>query len=155
MLEYIVQNSHALICVKDLEDRYLMANPAFERAVGKSEEELRGQTSAVISPSMAAQWRDKDVLAQSGLYRLKIDAESPDGTIHHFDVVKFPMVDATGSVNATCTVALDVTEQLQATEAIAEALDAALAAYDATAIARDAALAGVLLTLLTAPCRVV
>jgi PAS domain S-box-containing protein len=141
MLEYIVQNSHALICVKDLEGRYVMANPAFERAVGKREEELCGQTAAAISPAMAAQWQDMDIRAQSGLYRLKTEAESPEGVIHHFDVVKFPMVDATGSVNATCTVALDVTEQLQATEAIAEARDAALAAYDATAIARDAAVA--------------
>jgi signal transduction histidine kinase/CheY-like chemotaxis protein len=69
-----------------------------------------------------------------------MEFDGPQGT-RHYDVAKFPLLDASGSLHAVCSVALDVTAQREAIAATAEARDAALSAYDAIAEARDAAVA--------------
>jgi PAS domain S-box-containing protein len=140
MLSTIVESSHALIYVKDIEGRYLMVNPAFEEATHKTEAELVGKTDAVIDPGLASKAQLHDLQAHDGLYRFEVEFDGPQGT-RHYDLAKFPLLDASGSVHAVCTVALDVTAQREAIAATAEARDAALSAYDAIAEARDAAVA--------------
>jgi PAS domain S-box-containing protein len=140
MLSLIVRSSHALIYVKDLEGRYLIVNPALEEAIGMTEAELLGKTDTAIDPDLAKVWQVHDVQANDSPHRFEAEYEVGHAT-RHYDVVKFPLVDAEGAMYAVCSVALDVTERRQAAEATAEARDAALSAYDAIAEARDAAVA--------------
>jgi PAS domain S-box-containing protein len=140
MLSTIVESSHALIYVKDIDGRYLMANPAFEEATQKTQAELLGKTDAAINPGFAWRAEVHDEQAHDGPYRFEAQFEGPQGT-RHYDIAKFPLLDAGGSLHAVCSVALDVTAQREAIAATAEARDAALSAYDAIAEARDAAVA--------------
>jgi PAS domain S-box-containing protein len=140
MLSLIVRSSHALIYVKDLEGRYLIVNPALEEAIGMTEAELLGVTDTAVDPDLAPVWQVHDVHANDAPHRFEAAYEVGPAT-RHYDVVKFPLLDADGAMYAVCSVALDVTERRQAAEATAEARDAALSAYDAIAEARDAAVA--------------
>ena len=127
MLRMIFQSSQALIYVKDLDGRYLMVNPAFERSVGRREADILGQTDEAIISQYADDLRTRDQQAHEGLFQMEEQFESPTG-LRTYDSARFPLHDATGELYATCGVSHDVSEQQRATVAIAEARDAAVAA---------------------------
>ncbi len=111
MLRSIIDNSQSAIYVKDLDGRYLMANPLLAEIMGRPEEEFLGKTDAVVDPDLAVVWRQNDIRAEAGSYRLEEWNDAfPDGR-HYYDSVKFPLHDAAGTLYATAGVSLDVTQR--------------------------------------------
>jgi diguanylate cyclase (GGDEF)-like protein/PAS domain S-box-containing protein len=120
LLESIVDNSNAVIYVKDLEGRYQVINRRYEQVIGVTREQVVGKT-------------DYDLFSreQADLYRLNdrraleagqaIDSEEPvplaDGT-HLFISSKFPLVDGSGEVWAVCGISTDITDRKRAEERI-------------------------------------
>ena len=131
MLSSIFENSQSAIQVKDLEGRYLMANPRVEEITGRSEAELLGQTSDFVHPDLAPLWQQHELRAREGPYRVEEWNDNfPDGR-HFFDSMRFPLFDANGELYATCGVSHDVTEERRAVAAAAVARDVAVAAVAA------------------------
>ncbi|HEX8509538.1 MAG TPA: response regulator [Propionibacteriaceae bacterium] len=127
MLKSINQNSSSLIYVKDLDGRYLMVNSAVERSFDVAEGALIGLTDEDIDPQLAPLWREADLKAHDGPYRIEEYNDHQTGR-RYFDSMKFPLLDGKGVMYATCGISTDITEQKLVNLELAEARDAALAA---------------------------
>ena len=57
MLRAVIDNNQSLVYVKDLVGRYLLANPAFERAFAVNEADLLGNTDVFLDAELAPVWR--------------------------------------------------------------------------------------------------
>jgi PAS domain S-box-containing protein len=125
LLQRIIDNSAALIFVKDLDGRYMLVNSRFEQLLGVSAQGVIGKTDAeVLSAEVAAALggADRDV-AESGT---TIEAEQtmrlPDGT-HTYISIKSPLCDEDGRIYAVCTTFTDITERVNAETAIRQIND--------------------------------
>src|SRR5262249_54010414 len=106
--------------IKDLEGRYVYANPEGERIFQKRLGELAGKTDdEVFPPETAAQFRANDQLAITtgqGLQTIEM-LPQPDG-IHYSIVSKFPLYGDSDKPVLVGGVAFDITEQRNAEEAL-------------------------------------
>ena len=115
----IMNNSPALIFIKDLAGRYLQANRQFEIISHLSHEDLVGKTDEeVFPPEQAAVFRDNDrkVLETGEPMRFEESALHDDG-LHTSIVVKFPLRNAQNRCYALCGIATDITDRKRAEEA--------------------------------------
>jgi PAS domain S-box-containing protein len=120
----IMENSPALIFLKDLEGRYLQANRQFETVSGLAQKDLVGKTDAEIFPAaQAAAFRENDrkVLETDAPMQFEEVAVHNDGP-HTSVVVKFPLRNAEGHRYALCGIATDITDK-QRVEKIRQQLD--------------------------------
>lgn len=123
-LQAIVDNTSAIVTLKDLEGRYLFANRQFASTVARlPRDQLIGKRfQDVLPPSTAvnAEDNDREVLA-AGVPR-EFEEEVPLADGHHtFLVIRFPLLGSDGVPYAIGTVATDITHRKRAEEAIAEA----------------------------------
>ncbi|HEY1172989.1 MAG TPA: PAS domain S-box protein [Verrucomicrobiae bacterium] len=115
-----VDNSPALIFIKDLDCRYLLVSSKFAAAFGLKREDLIGRLDSDFStPEQVRQYREHDkMLMETGR---PIDCEEwavfPDGP-HCFMVSKFPLLDANGKINGICGIATDVTDRRKTEDAL-------------------------------------
>lgn len=107
MLRSVIEHHSALIAVKDLAGRYLLANKRFEEELGVREEDLLGGTDDVLDGDLAPAWRANDLRAQRGVLQVKEWIATTDDA-HCLDVVKFPLYDADGLLYATCGISTDL-----------------------------------------------
>ncbi len=127
LLEAIIQNSSAVIYVKDLEGRLLLVNRHYERALGLERAQVLGRTDSEFFPAeIAAQHREHDLEVLSESREWEERAPHEDG-IHTYISVKFPIVDGGGRAYAVGGISTDITERkrgeaaLRASEAQAQA----------------------------------
>jgi len=116
LLEAILDNTPAIVFLKDLQGRYLFVNRRFEQVANKSRQELRGKTiSDITSPELADQSREhlQVVLKRQGPVDFEEIVEHPDGRRPHF-AVKFPIRDTAGKIYAIAGISIDVTERKKA-----------------------------------------
>jgi len=114
----IMDNSPALIFIKDLEGRYLQANRQFETVARLSHQELVGKTDDhVFPPDQAHAYRENDrqVLETDAPMWFEESALHDDG-LHTSIVVKFPLRNAEGRCYALCGIATDITDRKRADE---------------------------------------
>ncbi|MEA2317514.1 MAG: hypothetical protein QOD44_1703, partial [Solirubrobacteraceae bacterium] len=129
-MQAIVDNSPALVIVKDLEQRYLLVNRRWEEVFGLAVEDVVGRTSGEVlgdlSPS--EDHIDREVIATGEVREAMATVDpSEDGQNDiTFLVVKFPLRDADGKTYAVCTIATDITDRRRSAEQRAE-LEARLA----------------------------
>ena len=94
-----MNNSPAIAFMKDDEGRYVYVNEPFEHVFGQKLTLLRGKTSFDWLPeSTAKQTHDNDlqVLANESVQEILEIVPAADGSLHHWLVFKFPMIDASG-----------------------------------------------------------
>ncbi|MBM3814922.1 MAG: PAS domain S-box protein [Acidimicrobiia bacterium] len=108
-LSSIMQNSPAVIYVKDLEGRYLMADKQFERI----QKEVIGKTDHEILPKEWADiYRANDLRVLETRREMEFEEAVPlDDSIHTFLSLKFPLFDSAGDPYAICGVSTDITER--------------------------------------------
>jgi len=116
LIHAILDNSPALIFLKDKEGRYLLVNKEFEKALDVSQEEIRGRKDEQVFPAeQAAAFQATDLrVIQTGVptefEELTLKDDGPHTSIVH----KFPMLDAEGRTYAVGGIATDITERKRA-----------------------------------------
>ncbi|MCC2641169.1 MAG: putative Hybrid sensor histidine kinase, partial [Nitrospira sp.] len=114
----IMDNSPALIFIKDMEGRYLQINRRCETIFHLSNKEVLGKTDDdLFPPEQAAPFRanDQKVLDTGTPMEFEETALYDDG-LHTNLVVKFPLFNSQGQCYALCGIATDITDRKRADE---------------------------------------
>ncbi|MFL5812420.1 MAG: chemotaxis protein CheB [Bdellovibrionia bacterium] len=113
-LDSILNNTPAIVTLKDSLSNYIYVNQSFcdamgmdaEKILGKSDEELFGK-------QYADQVRENDFEVFKKRKPLRFNETLPlHNTLRHWLSSKFPVLDDRNKAQSLCTVALDVTEQV-------------------------------------------
>ena len=116
MLQAIIDNSPAIIYLKDVEGRYLLTNRRYATFFNIDQEMIIGKTDYDIFPEAVAetfQTNDRTVL-ETGLAQSWEEIAPQNGQDHTFLSQKFPLFDAHGHPYALCGISTDITERKQA-----------------------------------------
>jgi PAS domain S-box-containing protein len=112
----VIDNSTAVIYVKDLEGRYLMMNECYARILNTSVSFFIGKTDAdLFSSDVAAGFglNDREVVRTGKAIEIEETAPHPDGP-HTYLSVKFPLRNSEGNIYAVAGVSTDITERKRA-----------------------------------------
>jgi PAS domain S-box-containing protein len=110
-LRDILDNSPAIISVKDTEGRYLLVNRGFERIADRPREDILGATDLDLFPEDAAKrFRGHDQQALRQCEPIEFDEDLPgrDGNRTYISV-KFPLLAPDGQPYAVCGISTDIT----------------------------------------------
>ncbi|WP_437711812.1 AAA family ATPase [Sorangium sp. So ce448] len=116
LLQSIIDNSTAVISLKNLEGRYLMINRRYAELFHVSEQAIVGRTDYDVFPRERADaYRavDQEVLATGTALQAEEEALQDDG-LHTYISLKYPLCNASGQPYAICGVSTDITERKQA-----------------------------------------
>ena len=117
-LQAILDNTTAVIYVKDAGGRYSLVNRRFEELFGLAREEILGRTDHDLLPGEAAdEYRrnDLEVLRSAAPLEAEETVPQEDGTRVFFSV-KFPLKGPDGLPYATCGISTDITQRKEAEE---------------------------------------
>jgi PAS domain S-box-containing protein len=111
-LHAILDNTTAVISLKDPNGRYLFVNRSFEERSGRSRDEVMGRTDEeIFANHVAAVARANDVaVMKSGAAMERQEVAEVDGERRTYLSVRFPLFDAAGEIYAVCGIATDITE---------------------------------------------
>jgi PAS domain S-box-containing protein len=124
-LQAILDNSTAVIALKDREGRYLLVNHKFEQVFKKSQGEVQGKTDRDLFPRYMADAlhaNDRRVLKECGPLEFEETAPGEDGP-HTYLAVKFPLLDEGGQPYCVCVIATDITRRKEAEKNLVESKD--------------------------------
>jgi hypothetical protein len=112
-LQSIIDNTSAVIYLKDIDGRYILINRQYEKLFGVKKKEVVGMTDYDIFPAdRADRFRENDLEVAKAGRPMQFDETVPqrDG-LHHYISVKFPLFDSDGRVSAVCGISTDITER--------------------------------------------
>jgi PAS domain S-box-containing protein len=117
-LQSILDNSTAVIVVKDRSGRYQRINRRFEEIFGLDRSEVLGKTDYELFPrEIADRFHANDLEVMQGAQPLQFEETAPhQGGTHHYLSVKFPLYDDAGVVYATAGIFTDITDRKRAEE---------------------------------------
>jgi PAS domain S-box-containing protein len=117
-LQSILDNTTAVIYVKDRKGRYLLVNRQYEETFGVRRKEVKGKTDYDLFPrAMAEEFRanDRRVLESNAPQELEECAPHADGP-HTYLSVKFPLRDEHGQPYALCGISTDISGRKRSEE---------------------------------------
>ena len=122
VLQSVVDNSPAVIYIKDLEGRYLLVNRRYETLFHVGREEFVGRTDHdLFPPDRAEVLRANDSKVADAGGPLEFEERVPHGgALHTYLSVKFPLHDHDGKAYAVCGISTDITERIRAEAALRE-----------------------------------
>jgi PAS domain S-box-containing protein len=119
-LKAIIDNSTAVIYVKDLEGRYLLVNRWLETIFNIKSKDIKGRTDHDLFPKeIADAFRANDLSVLEAEAPMEFDeiATHPDGPRDYISI-KFPLYNASGNIYAVCGISTDITERKRAEVAL-------------------------------------
>lgn len=121
-LQSILDNSPAVMYVKDLDGRYLKANRHCAEGLGTTEQQIIGKSTYDFFPAdLGDQIRahERQVVEARSAMQFEDQVLHEDG-LHTYLAVKFPLLDSSGNPYAVCGISTDITRRKQAEEAVRE-----------------------------------
>jgi PAS domain S-box-containing protein len=121
-LQDILDNSTAVVSVKDLELRYILVNREYEDRFHVKRDQIRGKTDYDIHPRDIAeivQANDRQVIDADSSVQFEVAVPTREGE-RHYVVNKFLLRDRTAKPYAVCGIATDITERKRAEEQLAQ-----------------------------------
>ncbi|MEG5139752.1 MULTISPECIES: PAS domain-containing protein [unclassified Microcoleus] len=116
LLQAILDNSTAVIYIKDVEGKYLLTNRHFDNLFDIAKEQITGKTDGDIFPedsSAALRENDLKVLESSSPLTLEEIIPQDDGP-HTYISLKFPLCNSKGKAYAVGTISTDVSDRKKA-----------------------------------------
>jgi PAS domain S-box-containing protein len=116
----LIDNTSAVIYMRDLNGRYMVVNREYERLFHLRREEIVGLTDYDLFPrEMADAFRTNDLWAAStgGPVQMEEVAPGEDGP-HTYITVKFPLLDSAGQPYAVAGISTDITDRKRAEEQV-------------------------------------
>lgn len=126
-LHAIIDNTIAVIYLKDVRGRYMLINRRFSEIFAIPREDVLGRSDdELFSPEFAEvfQANDRAVLEAGRPLEFEEIAPHVDGN-HYYISIKFPLFNAAGEVYAVCGISTDISDRKHAETALREASAAA------------------------------
>ncbi len=120
-MQEMIDNSPAVISMKDLQGRYLMVNRGFEDLFGMQRKDILGFTDhqLIADKSAADKFRKHDLLVAEAGEALQMDEELyVDNDPRTYVSVKFPLRDLHGEIKAIGTISTDITDRKAAEQSM-------------------------------------
>jgi two-component system phosphate regulon response regulator OmpR len=117
-LQQILNNSSAVVYVRDRDDRFILVNKPFERLLGVSQDEVVGKNLDEVFPQQtAAEFRanDRRVIEANAVVEFEEHVALKDG-VRTYISSKFPLFDADGEIYAICGISKDITSRKKSEE---------------------------------------
>jgi PAS domain S-box-containing protein len=124
-LQEILDNSTAVISLKDRDGKYMLVNKKFEELFHIGRTEVVGKTDRDLFPAYTAdalKANDRRVLKEGRALEIEEEAPHDDGT-HTYISVKFPLYDAGGKAYGVCGISTDITGRKAAERTLRESKD--------------------------------
>lgn len=115
-LRSLLDNSIAVIYLKDLEGKYLFINSRYEELFHVTKKEIIGKSDFDLFPPERAeefQKNDREIVAHKGPMEFEEYVPHDDG-LHTYISIKFPLFRITGEPYAVCGISTDITERKRA-----------------------------------------
>lgn len=115
-LSSIINNSSAIISLKDTQGNYDLVNDAFNHNLLLKEDYCIGKTDTdMFTPETCdmIRYHDQQVIKKSEGIQCEEILPTPDGD-HFYLSIKFPLFNKSGELYRICTISTDITERLEA-----------------------------------------
>ena len=132
LLDGIINNSTAVIQVKDIQGRYLMANTQFNALFNGDGHSIPGKSDTDFFPADQARVlreNDRKVLEENTVCQFEEILRHTDGD-HVYISIKFPLVDSDDSVYAVAAISTDITERRRLEQRLRDELVARREAFE-------------------------
>lgn len=119
-LQTLIDNTNAVIFLKDIEGRYLLANRRYEEIFGMLHGSAIGRTDhEMFPPHLADAFRRNDefVLTMKQSFEFEEIVPQLDG-LHTYISLKFPLIDAIGQPTGVWGISTDITDRKLAEETL-------------------------------------
>jgi PAS domain S-box-containing protein len=116
----LIDNTSAVIYLRDLAGRYRLVNRQYERLFGVRREEIVGLTDHDLFPAeIADDFRANDLAAVARRAPVSMEEIAPDEDgPHTYITVKFPLLDAEGRPYAVAGISTDITARKRAEDEV-------------------------------------
>ncbi len=117
-LSELIENSGALIFVKDIHGRYELVNNRWEELTGINREKALGKTDKDLFPGkIGEEFRKNDlrVIEQGSAFEIEEMLEDSNGN-KYFLAIKFPIRDKNNIIRGVCGITTEITERKNAEE---------------------------------------
>lgn len=122
LLQSILDNSTAVVYMKDLHGKYLFINRQFATLFHTTKQKIVGRTDNDIFPREIAEAfvaNDKKVEKIKNQIEFEETVPQDDG-LHTYISIKFPLFDSDGNIYGICGLSTDITERKRAEDASKE-----------------------------------
>ncbi|MFT3991023.1 MAG: PAS domain-containing protein [Luteolibacter sp.] len=120
-MQDVIDNSPAVIYLKDLEGKYLMVNLGFEHLFELKRADILGRTDSefIADQNAAEKFREHDLTVIEREEAIQMDEELiVDGQLRTYVAMRFPIRDLQGKVIAVGGISTDITDRREAEEAM-------------------------------------
>ncbi len=124
-LKSIMDNTPAIIFMKDMQGRYILVNKKTEEIIGLKNEEIVGKTTHELFPKdIADSFIEHDQKVMSELRPFEVEEKVPhNGDLKTYFSVQFPLLYDDGTPYGICGISTDITERKIAEKKLQEYKD--------------------------------